>query len=104
MYLVAGIQELLARTTGKPALLSWAAVRSLHREAGRTRFDHSKSERELGLVFRPAAETVRDTVAWLWTNGLAPTGGQHGRTELTEPLVSESTSCVVSVWEWVKSP
>lgn len=72
MYAVAGIQEVLARTTGKPALLSWAAVKSLQREAGRTRFDHSKSERELGLVFRPAADTVRDTVEWFRAKGLAP--------------------------------
>lgn len=72
MYAVAGVQELLARTTGKPALLSWAAVKSLQREAGRTRFDHSKSERELGLVFRPVAETVRDTIAWIKAKGLAP--------------------------------
>jgi dihydroflavonol-4-reductase len=72
MYAVAAVQELLARTTGKPALLSWAAVRSLHREAGRTRFNHGKSERELGVQFRPVAETVRDTVAWLRAQGLAP--------------------------------
>lgn len=72
MFAVAAVQELLARTTGKPALLSWAAVRSLRREAGRTRFDHSKSERELGLVFRPAAETVRDTIHWFRGRGLAP--------------------------------
>jgi dihydroflavonol-4-reductase len=72
MYAVAGVQELLARTTGKPALLSWAAVKSLQREAGRTRFDHSKSERELGLTFRPVAETVRDTIAWVRAKGLAP--------------------------------
>jgi len=65
MYAVAGVQELFARTTGKPALLSWAAVKSLKREAGRTRFNHAKSEAELGLAFRPVAETVRDTVAWL---------------------------------------
>ncbi len=72
MYAVAGVQELLARTTGKPALLSWAAVKSLQREAGRTRFNHAKSERELGLTFRPVAETVRDTVAWLRANQMEP--------------------------------
>ena len=73
MFAVAGVQELLARTTGKPALLSWAAVKTLHREAGRTQFDHSKSERELGLTFRPVTETVRDFIAWLRSTGLAPT-------------------------------
>lgn len=72
MYAVAAVQELLARTTGKPALLSWAAVKSLQREAGRTRFDHNKSERELGLAFRPVIETVRDTIAWFRARGLAP--------------------------------
>ena len=72
MYAVAAIQETLARTLGKPALLSWAAVKSLEREAGRTRFDHRKSERELGLVFRPVEETVRDAIAWFRAQGLAP--------------------------------
>lgn len=70
MYAVAAVQEVVARTTGKPALLSWAAVKSLEREAGRTRFDHSKSERELGLTFRPVADTVRDTIDWLRAEAL----------------------------------
>jgi dihydroflavonol-4-reductase len=72
MYAVAAVQELRARLTGAPALLSWASVRSLHREAGRTRFDHGKSERELGLVFRPVEETLGDSIGWLRAQGLVP--------------------------------
>lgn len=72
LFLVAAVQEAMARVAGKPALLSWAAVKSLKREAGRTSFDHSKTIRELGTEFRPVAETVRDTIAWFQSQGLAP--------------------------------
>lgn len=72
MYAVAAVQEAIARTIGRPALLSWAAVRSLAREAGRTQFDHRKSEAELGLRFRPVTETIRDTLAWYRDRGMTP--------------------------------
>jgi len=38
-------------------------------EAGRTQFDHSKSQAELGLSFRPLEETLRDEIAGYRDNG-----------------------------------
>jgi dihydroflavonol-4-reductase len=69
LYLLAAVQESWARLTKKPVLLSWAGVRLLTRETGRTQFDHGKSQRELGLRFRPAEETLRDEIGWYRDNG-----------------------------------
>jgi dihydroflavonol-4-reductase len=70
---VAGLgYELIARVTRRPVLISLASARVIAREADRTHFDHSKSERELGVEFRPLEETVSDTVAWYRKNGWLP--------------------------------
>lgn len=61
--------ELWARVTGKPALISLATVRLMRRERNRTHFTHEKSQRELGITFRPVEETLRDTIAWYANNG-----------------------------------
>lgn len=61
--------EAWARLTGRPVLLGLATVRLIAREAERTRFDHAKSERALGLAFRPVEDTLRDEVEWYRTNG-----------------------------------
>ena len=74
LYLIAAGNEVYARLTGKPVLLSWAVARSMAREAGRTRFDPGKSQRELGLTFRPVAETLADEVAWFRKNGVLTAG------------------------------
>lgn len=65
MRLLAWASELGHRLTGQPVLISQATVRLIARENERTRFRHDKSERELGLHFRPMAETLRDEVDWL---------------------------------------
>ncbi|MGO4744868.1 SDR family oxidoreductase [Serratia quinivorans] len=65
LYLVATLQEAYARLSGKPVLLSLATVRLMVKEANRSHFNHAKSERELGLTFRPLEQTLQDTVAWL---------------------------------------
>ncbi|NPD16103.1 SDR family oxidoreductase [Xinfangfangia sp. D13-10-4-6] len=64
LWPIALLQEVIARISGRPALLSLATVRTMRAEAGRTRFDPTKSRAELGLTFRPIAETIRDEVAW----------------------------------------
>jgi dihydroflavonol-4-reductase len=64
--------ELYAGVTGRPALVSRASVKLLAQEADRSHYDHAKSERELGCTFRPAAETLADTVAWYRANGDLP--------------------------------
>jgi dihydroflavonol-4-reductase len=37
-------------------------------ERERTRFNHEKSERELGIRFRPVEETLSDTIHWYQQN------------------------------------
>lgn len=69
LYALAAVQEIYARISGRPVLLSLATVRLMVKEAGRTHFSHAKSERELGLTFRPFEQTVADTVAWYRDRG-----------------------------------
>lgn len=81
LYAVALAGEALARLAGKPALLSLAGVRLLLQEEGHSHFDHAKSERELGLRFRPVEQTLRDAIAWFANNGMLPahTAARAGR-------------------------
>ena len=74
-YALAAIQEVYARITGKPVLLGLATVRLMVR-GGRTRFNPAKSEHELGLHFRPLAQTLADTVGWYRQHGWFWTGSQ----------------------------
>ena len=69
LYALAAVQELYARVSGRPVLLSLATVRLMVKEAGRTHFNHIKSERELAMKFRPLEQTVADTVNWYRNNG-----------------------------------
>jgi dihydroflavonol-4-reductase len=69
LLLLGAFGELWARLTGKPALISLATARLMVNERDRSHFDNAKSERELGLKFRPAEETLRDAVAWYQENG-----------------------------------
>lgn len=69
LYIIAFIQELWARVSGKPVLLSMATVRLITHEAGKTHFNAAKSQQELGLTFRPLEETLRDVIQWYRTNG-----------------------------------
>lgn len=61
--------EFYSGVTGRPVLVSRAAVRLMAQEADRSHYDHVKSERELGCTFRPVMETLADTVAWYRANG-----------------------------------
>ena len=65
LYLLATLQEAYARISGKPVLLSLATVRLMVREANRSHFNPAKSERELGLVFRPLEQTLQATLDWM---------------------------------------
>ena len=72
LYFLAAAQELYAKISGKPILLSLATVRLMRKEAGRSHFIHTKSEQKLHLKFRPVEQTVADTVAWYRHNGWLP--------------------------------
>ena len=72
MHLLAAGYEVYARLTGRPVLLSWAMARTIATEDDRSRYDHAKSKRELGLRFRPVTETLHDEVAWFRDNRVIP--------------------------------
>ncbi|MGU3575455.1 SDR family oxidoreductase [Brucellaceae bacterium C25G] len=72
MYIFAALYESYAKLTGRPVLLSWATVRTIAKENERSRYDHSKSERELGIHFRPFVQTLQDEVVWFRAKGVIP--------------------------------
>lgn len=74
LFLFGAFGELGLRLTGKPAWLSLATARLMVKERDRSHFDNTKSERELGLKFRPVEESLRDTLAWYQENGWLPKG------------------------------
>lgn len=71
LWPIACIQELVARITGRPALLSLATVRTMRNEAERTRFNPAKSQTELGLHFRSIEETIEDEMDWFRQHAMA---------------------------------
>jgi nucleoside-diphosphate-sugar epimerase len=73
LYLIGGLSELQARLTGTPALLSWATVQLIAHEGSRNEYDHTKSERELGIRFRDVEETLQDEIEWFKGQGLVRT-------------------------------
>ncbi|MCA9551322.1 MAG: NAD(P)H-binding protein [Myxococcales bacterium] len=62
---VALLQEVWARLTGRPVLMGLAIYRTLRREGPHGAFDSTRAQRELGVAFRPLEETFRDAVVWL---------------------------------------
>ncbi|MBC7925504.1 MAG: SDR family oxidoreductase [Bryobacteraceae bacterium] len=69
LYGIAVAGELWARLTKKPILLSLATVRLMEREAGKSTFDNTRTQRQLGLRFRPTEQTLRDEIEWYRTRG-----------------------------------
>jgi dihydroflavonol-4-reductase len=69
LYAMAAANEVWAGITKRPALISLAAVRLMGQERDRTRFNQEKSERELGIQFRPVEQTLSETIRWYQQNG-----------------------------------
>lgn len=67
LWLIAAAQELYARLSGKPVLLSLATVRNIVSDYGR-KFSDVKTKRELGVQFRPLEVTLRDEIDWYRNN------------------------------------
>lgn len=70
--LVALMQEIWARLSGRPVLVGLAMFRTLRDEGPFGLYDSSRAERELGVRFRPADETLRDALQWLHRAGMLP--------------------------------
>ena len=69
LYALASVNELWHFLTRKPTLISLSGVRLMARSRDRTHFNSSKSERELGICFRPLEQTISDTISWYRQNG-----------------------------------
>ena len=69
LFVIATGYEAYARITGRPVLISLASVRLLARENERSRFNHAKSEKEIGISFRPFDDTLGDVIAWYRAHG-----------------------------------
>jgi len=63
----ATLAETWARLTGRPTLVTIAAVRMLHAQL---RVSSNRALRELGWRYRPLHETLRDEVAWYRAQGM----------------------------------
>jgi dihydroflavonol-4-reductase len=61
--------EAVARARGRTPRICRESLRAL---AHGHRYDGSKAERELGLRYRPAEDTIRRTAAWLVERGMVP--------------------------------
>jgi nucleoside-diphosphate-sugar epimerase len=72
LAVVATANELWARLSGRPVLIGLATYRTLREEGPYSLYDSSKAERDLGVVFRPVEDTMRDAVAWLTAAGMLP--------------------------------
>jgi nucleoside-diphosphate-sugar epimerase len=72
LAIVAATNELWARVSGRPVLISLATFRTLREEGPYNAYDSSRAERELGVRFRPLEETLSDAVRWLDESGMLP--------------------------------
>ncbi len=92
LFAIAAGYEVYARITGRPVLISLASVQLLALENERSRFNHAKTEREVGVSFRPFDETLADVVAWYRDHGDLPRPAD-GATRLPphEPTVSAAS-------------
>ena len=61
VWIFAALSELWGRVTGRPVLVSRAAIRLLRAELT---VSSARAERELGVTFRPLETTIRDAVTW----------------------------------------
>lgn len=66
MVAYAWLTENLARITGGSPLVTQAGIQVLN---GRAEVSSQKAEKELGITFRPIADTLRDEVAWFQSHG-----------------------------------
>jgi dihydroflavonol-4-reductase len=83
LYAIAAASEGWARLTHKPVSLSLAAMRLLDQRLDQLQFDHTKSQTELGLEFRPIESALRDEIAWFRAHGYLPKlSAGPGREEL----------------------
>jgi dihydroflavonol-4-reductase len=72
LYTLAVFYEAYAHINDRPVLISLASARLITEQAGRSLYNHAKSERELGLAFCSVEETLTDVIAWYCRNDYLP--------------------------------
>lgn len=82
LYLLAALYEVYGKLTGNPILLSLASVKLIANEKDKSHYNHAKSERELGIKFRPKQETVADTINWYREQGWLKNSKPQSRTRV----------------------
>jgi NAD(P)-dependent dehydrogenase (short-subunit alcohol dehydrogenase family) len=87
--IVTGAGSGIGRAT---ALALLASVQFLARENERTRFNHAKTERELGVRFRPFDETLADVVSWYRDHGDLPRPAEDARAHSAREAAASTTS------------
>jgi len=86
LYIMAAANEVFARVTGRPALINLALVKNIMFERQRNGFKQDKTARELGIHFRPVAETFHDTFDWYREKGWL--GGAEEKPQITTKLAA----------------
>jgi dihydroflavonol-4-reductase len=84
LYVMAVANEAFARVTRRPALINLAVLKNIMLERQRNGFKQDKTKLELGIHFRPVAETFRDTFDWYRANGWLSSAGE--RPQITTKL------------------
>src|SRR6185503_15741384 len=69
LAVMAALQEVWSRISGKPVLVNWQGYKTIREEGGRNEFDTTETQRELGVTFRPLEDTLRDAVRWFAARG-----------------------------------
>jgi dihydroflavonol-4-reductase len=85
-WILASLAEGWSRVSGRPSSMSSEAVQLMN---ARLAVSAAKAERELGASFRPFADTIAETVAWLRTR-------LRDKPRSTRILASESTGWLPS--------
>ena len=87
LYVMAAFNDVFARITRRPALINLAIVKNIMLERQRNGFKQDKTERELGIYFRPVAETFHDTFDWYRAKGWFGSAGE--KSEITTKLAAD---------------
>ncbi len=89
LFIIGSMNEVYARISGRPVLLSLSSVRLIVRERMSRNFSSAKSQRELGIQFRPVEQTFADAIAWYqehgWLQSARITSAVHTTSQLGSP-------------------
>lgn len=89
LFVIGSVNEIYAHISGRPVLLSLATVRLIMRERMSRNFSSAKSQRELGVKFRPVDQTFADVIATYqdqgWLHSARITSKESTTSQLPSP-------------------